>query len=205
MVEKIQSREMSMLIRTAIKGLQGGILFLILVSFTACATRGDVYRDPNMDFGAIRTVAIMPFVNLTRDQLAGERVRDVFMTMLLATGGVYVVPQGEIARAALTAGITNPAAPTKEEILKFAAFIKADAVITGVVREYGEVRSGTTSANVISLSLQMIEAQTGKIVWSASSTKGGIGMKERLLGGGGEPLNDTTEKAVKDVINKLFK
>jgi hypothetical protein len=158
-----------------------------------------------MDFGAIRTVAIMPFANLTRDQLAGERVRDVFMTMLLATGGVYVVPQGEVARAALTAGIINPAAPTKEEILKFAAFVKAEAVITGVVREYGEVRSGTASANVISLSLQMIEAQTGKIVWSASSTKGGIGMKERLLGGGGEPLNESTEKAVKDVINKLFK
>jgi hypothetical protein len=205
MLERKHSGEMSMLIRTSIKGLQGCILSFILVSFTACATHGDIYRDPNMDFGAIRTVAIMPFVNLTRDQLAAERVRDVFMTMLLATGGVYVVPQGEVARAALTGGITNPTAPTKEEILKFATFVKADAVITGVVREYGEVRSGTTSANVISLSLQMIEAQTGKIVWSASSTKGGIGMKERLLGGGGEPLNDSTEKAVKDVINKLFK
>jgi hypothetical protein len=83
--------------------------------------------------------------------------------------------------------------------------VKADAVITGVVREYGEVRSGTTAANVVSLSLQMIEAQTGKIVWSASSTQGGVGLKERLLGGGGEPLNDCTEKAVKDVINQLFK
>jgi len=194
-----------MLIRRSIKGLRGGILFIIIASFTACATHGDVYRDPNMDFGSIRTVAVMPFANLTRDQLAAERVRDVFMTMLLATGGVYVIPQGEVARAALTAGITNPTAPTKEEILKFATFVKAEAVITGVVREYGEVRSGTTSANVVSLSLQMIEAQTGKIVWSASSTKGGIGLKERLLGGGGEPLNDSTEKAVKDVINKLFK
>ena len=32
------------------------------------------------------------------------------------------------------------------------AFLKADAIITGVVREYGEVRSGTTSSNVISMS-----------------------------------------------------
>jgi hypothetical protein len=29
----------------------------------------------------------------------------------------------------------------------------------------------TTSANIISLGLQMIETQTGKIVWTASSTK----------------------------------
>jgi hypothetical protein len=194
-----------MLIRGSNRYFRVCILFFVIVSFTACATHGDVYRDPNMDFGAIRTVAVMPFVNLTRDVLSAERVRDVFMTMLLATGGVYVVPQGEVARAALTAGITNPTAPTKEEILKFATFVKADAVITGVVREYGEVRSGTTAANVVSLSLQMIEAQTGKIVWSASSTRGGVGLKERLLGGGGEPLNDSTEKAVKDVINQLFK
>ncbi len=194
-----------MLIRRAIKGLRVCVLFFVLVSVTACATHGDVYRDPNMDFGAIRTVAVMPFANLTRDPLASERVRDVFMTMLLATGGVYVVPQGEVARAALTAGITNPVAPTREELLKVATFVKADAVIAGVVREYGEVRSGTTAANVVSLSLQMIEAQTGKVVWSASSTQGGIGLKERLLGGGGEPLNNVTEKAVKDVINKLFK
>ncbi len=194
-----------MLIRRAIKGLRVCVLFFVLVSFTACATHGDVYRDPNMDFGAIRTVAVMPFANLTRDPLASERVRDVFMTMLLATGGVYVVPQGEVARAALTAGITNPVAPTREELLKVATFVKADAVITGVVREYGEVRSGTAAANVVSLSLQMIEAQTGKVVWSASSTQGGVGLKERLLGGGGEPLNNVTEKAVKDVINKLFK
>ncbi len=205
MVERKYSREMSVLIRGLSKVLRACVLFFILVSLAACATHGDMYRDPNMDFGAVRTVAVMPFVNLTRDALAAERVRDVFMTMLLSTGGVYVVPQGEVARAALTAGITNPTAPSKEEILKFATFVKADAVITGVVREYGEVRSGTTAANVVSLSLQMIEAQTGKIVWSASSTKGGVGLKERLLGGGGEPLNDSTEKAVKDVINKLFK
>ena len=54
----------------------------------ACAAT-DVYRDPNMDFGAIQTIAVMPFSNLSRDSLASERVRDVFMNMLLATGAVY--------------------------------------------------------------------------------------------------------------------
>jgi len=73
------------------------------------------------------------------------------------------------------------------------------------VREYGEVRSGTTSANIISLSLQMIETQTGKVVWTASSTKGGISIWDRLFGGGGQPMNVITEKAVNDLINKLFK
>jgi len=83
--------------------------------------------------------------------------------------------------------------------------VKADTVITGTLREYGEVRSGTSSANLISLSLQMLEAQTGKVVWSASSTKGGVSTSDRLLGGGGEPMNKVTEKAIDDLIDKMFR
>jgi hypothetical protein len=51
----------------------------------------------------------------------------------------------------------------------------------------------------------MIETQTGKIVWTASSTQGGIGILDRLFGGGGQPMNKVTEKAINDLINKLFK
>jgi len=77
-------------------------------------------------------------------------------------------------------------------------------VITGVVREYGAIRSGPASANVISLSLQMVEVQSQKIVWTASSTKGGISMRDRLLGSGGQPMEDVTEAAIDDIINQLF-
>ena len=57
---------------------------------------------------------------------------------------------------------------------------------------------------MVSVSFKMMEGQNGKIVWSASSTRGGVGFKDRLLGGGGEPMNVITEKAVNDILNKLF-
>lgn len=171
----------------------------------ACAKRTEMYRDPNMDFGAIKTIAVMPFSNLTRDSIASERVRDVLINKLLVTGAVYILPVGEVARGIARVEIQNPTAPSQDEIIKLGGILKVQAVITGVVREYGEVRSGTTSANVASLSLQMIENQTGKVVWTASSTKGGISTWDRLFGGGGKPMNDVTEEAVDDVINKLFK
>jgi hypothetical protein len=136
---------------------------------------------------------------------AADRVRDVFMTMLLATGGVYVIPPGEVARGIANAGVSSPTSPSVDDVRKLATALKADAVITGVIREYGDVRQSTASANIISLSLQMREAQAGRVVWSASSTKGGIGVKERLLGGGGQPMNVITEKAVNEILNELFK
>ncbi len=179
---------------------------MMIVGFAACGrTSSDVFRDQTMDFGLIQTVAVMPFANQTREQTAGDRVRDVFINRLLSTGGVYALPIGEVKRGTTRAGIADPTAPSPEEVVKFSGIVKADAVITGNVKEYGEVRSGTANANVIAISLQMMEAQTGRVVWSASSTKGGVGMSDRLFGGGGEPMNIITEKAVDDVIHKLFK
>jgi hypothetical protein len=177
----------------------------ILIFFAACATTSDVYRDPNMDFGVIKSIAVMPFVSLARDNVAAERTRDVFISKLLATGAVYVVPVGEVARGVARVEIANPTTPSPEEVVKLASNIQVQAVMTGVLKEYGEVRSGTSSANIISVSLQMMEATTGKVIWSASSAKGGISIWDRLFGGGGQPMDKVTEKAVDDLINKLFK
>jgi len=181
------------------------LICFILIFLAACATTSDIYRDPNMDFGAIQGIAVMPFLSLARDNVVAERVRDVFINDLLATGAIYVVPVGEVARGVSRAEIANPATPSPEEVVKLGTIIKVQAVVTGVVKEYGEVRSGTTSANIVSVSLQMMEGTTGKVVWSASSTKGGISIWDRLFGGGGQPMNKITEKAIQDLINKLFK
>ncbi len=170
---------------------------------TGCAVK-QTYTSEQMDFSAVRTVAVLPFQNLTSDDQASERVRDAFMVVLLATEGIYVLPPGEVARGVNRVGIRTPATPNIEEITKLQTVIGVDAVITGVLREYGAVRSGSAEANLVSLSLQMIETQTGIIVWSGASTRGGITMIDRLLGSGGEPMNDVTIQVINDLLNQLF-
>ena len=97
------------------------ILPLVIITLLACgpSSRLTYYHDPSMDFGALRTVAVMPFENLTNTQMAAERVRDIFAQSLLATGAVYVIPLGEVARGINRVGIINPAAPSNEEIGAF--------------------------------------------------------------------------------------
>lgn len=178
---------------------------MLIVMVSACAShRLDVWHDEEMDFGSIKTVAVMPFANLTQTQQSAARVRDSFMNRLIATGGVYVLPPGDVARGIARAGIADPVAPSQEEIVKFCGIVKADAVITGVLKEYGEVRSGTAIGSIIALSVSMLEGQAGKIVWTASSQEGGISVKDRLLGPSGKPMNEVTEQAVDDIIGKLF-
>jgi hypothetical protein len=182
------------------------VLFPSIFLFTGCAGVPEgVYFNENMDFGSLKRVAVLPLQNLSGDDAAAERVRDTFMAMLLATEAVYVPPAGEVARGVERAGIRDATAPSVEEVQKLAGILKVEALITGTLREYGTVRSGASSANVISFSLRMIEAEAGTIVWSASSTKGGITIGDRLFGAGGEPMNDVTEQAIEDLLDKLFK
>lgn len=178
-------------------------VFLFL-SLTACAGKTGVYQDSNMDFASIRTVAVLPLANLTKEQQATDRVRDVFATALIASSGIYVIPPGEVMRGIISTGMANPSSPSADEVIKFCKTSKTDALFTGVVREYGEVRSGTAMSTVISMSMQLMEGQTGKVVWSADTTQGGISIGDRLLGGGGQALNVITEKAVYEIIKKLF-
>jgi hypothetical protein len=179
------------------------VITFSLIFLAGCATE-DVFSDSNMDFGSLRTVAVLPFQNLSSSDHAAARVRDAFANMLLATGAVYVLPPGEVARGLQTIGRISREGPSSDQIKQLAAVLRVDAVITGVVSEYGPVRSGVASANVVSVSVQMIEKSSGLVVWSASSTKGGISVWDRLLGGGGEPMNTVTEKAVNDLLDKLF-
>lgn len=184
------------------------LLGVHLVFLTGCAknapTQKGVFFNELVDFASIQTVAVLPFQNLADDEDAGERVRDVFSGMLLATEAVYVLPPGEVQRGISRVGIVNPAAPSIDEMKSLAGILDVDVVVTGVVREYDVVRSGTVTANMISLSLQMIETQTGTIIWSAASTRGGVTVMDRMFGGGGEPMNYVTLESIDDLLDKLF-
>jgi len=179
-------------------------VLMAIAASVSCAGMGNVYVDSNMDFGALQKVVVMPFQNLTQEEDAAARVRDAFMGMLLATEAVYVLPAGEVSRGIARVGIRVPSTPTSEEIKRISGILGAEGVITGVLREYGTVRSGSATASVISLSLQLIEVETGTVVWSAASTKGGVTFVDRLLGGGGEAMNDVTVDAIDDLLDKLF-
>ena len=78
-------------------GLKCGVLAAALLALSACTSlsgKSTVFHDSSMDFGSIRTVAVLPLVNLTREQQAGDRVRDVFVTALMANSSIYVIPPG---------------------------------------------------------------------------------------------------------------
>jgi TolB-like protein len=194
--------------RTTVRA--AGVILVVAVLAGAAGgcstTRGlsSTYKDPEIDLSLVQTVAVLPFANLTADDKAGERVRDVFSTMMQATGAVYVVPPGEVAKAVGRARTGNANEPSPEEVTAIGSALKADVVVTGVVREYGQVRSGNSTANAIAVSVKIFATESGKVVWSGASTAGGVTASDRFFGGGGEPMELVTEDALTDLIDQIF-
>ncbi len=180
------------------------LVICFLVSLAGCGGNSGVYHDKNMDFGSIHTVAILPIQSLQGGGASGEMLRDDLMNSLLATGAIYVIPSGEVAHGIIVSNMQNPTMPTVEQLKAFCKAEKTDAVITGVIKEFGAVHEGAASADTIAVNLQMIEGQTGKVIWSASASLGGVTVLDRLFGGGAQPMNTITQKAVNDLIKKLF-
>lgn len=190
-----------------LKRLPIACLCLFMLALGGCGIgggAGETFKNQGMNFAAVQSVAVLPFQNLSSDDDAAARVRDAFMGMLLATEAIYVLPPGEVERGIARTSLREPAEPSGEKVQELGKVLQVDAVITGVLREYGNVRSGQTEANLISVSLQMLEVETGSIVWSGAATKGGIGLSERLFGGGGDPMNKVTKEAINDLLDQLF-
>jgi len=198
-------RGMYMPMPTGKRLIQLGLVGLLLLFLAGCSAANErTYKNLNMNFAAIQSVAIMPFQNLTSDEDAANRVRDAFMGMLQATEAMYVLPPGEVKRGIERANVRSPETPTAEEVKTLGQILDVQAVMTGTLREYGQVRSGQSEANLVSVSLQLLEAETGRVVWSGSSTKGGITLLDRMFGGGGDPMNEVTEEAINDLLDQLF-
>ena len=161
------------------------------------------FTHPQIDFSFVERVAVLPFENLSNDQQAGFRATRLLITELLASGAVDVVEPGEV-QAALSrfAGLTPR--PSTEQLLSIGQALEVQAIIAGTVAQSEVVRSGGTGIPVVTLDAQMVESETGAIIWAATHTEKGSGFAARVLGTGGEPISQTTRRCVQKLLDTLL-
>jgi hypothetical protein len=176
----------------------------ILFLFSGCRSNVPVYHiSEDIDFSFYKRVAVMPLDNLTNDKFAGEIVRQVVVSELLASGLVDVVFPGEVMSAINQMGIKNISSLTADQIKALGSALKAEALIVGSVEEFGNVKMGNVSAPQVTISLMMADAGTGSIIWSITKTRGGASFMARHFGASHETLSETVLLLVREAIQTL--
>ncbi len=182
-------------------GLLAGTLWLASCGGTAPAT----YVHSSYDFSRVKKVAVLPLENLTSDQSAGEKVRKIVITELLATGIVDVIEPGQVNRAMAQLNLQNPTMMSPEDFKRVGAALGAQLLIVGSVESYDRVQVGGVQAPEVTITLRGIDVESGTIVWAASHTQGGASVSARLFGLTGDSLSEVARKAAHEAVVTLFR
>jgi TolB-like protein len=178
----------------------------LLLSLVSCrSSRTTKYVHPNMDLGAFRRVAVLPFESLVADRSAGEKVHKIFLTELLSLEAFEVAEPGTVTKLLKAERIESTDSLGPTDFKRIGEALKVQGVFLGSVVDYTESRSGTAPAPEVTIQLRLVETQSGVTVWSASRTRSGTTASARLFVIGGQSLTEVARQLVRDELSTLVK
>jgi TolB-like protein len=165
------------------------------------------FVDPEADIPFYEVVGVMPFNSLAQDGAAGMRVANVFFTELLERHFAQVVEPGQFQAHIrdVRSGLPQDAPWSTQDLAKLAEKAGVQGVFEGTVREYGIVQQGRDAVPVLSLEIHLVDATTGRVVWSASKTaRGSAGVP--ILGiGKMHTMGELTSGVCRELLSTLPK
>ena len=159
------------------------VLFLLLHGCTTMETKStSTFVREGVDLGYVTRVAVLPFENNTQDDFAAQRIRDITATQILAMGIFDVVDKGIVDSALREMAIDQDTPMDAPLVKRLGQRLGVQGFILGTVNGLGERRQGSFSYPEISLTLELLDAQSALVLWRTSDTMSGYSLSDRLFG-----------------------
>ena len=176
-----------------------------LMTGAGCAAGPRLYVNRAADMTLYKRVVIVPFVNLSGEAYAPSRiVRALTTEMVIADRFEIVEPSlllGELEKANVQPDATGQIPLPK--LRDAAERLEATAVIRGSVSEYAMRRLGSEEFPVVAFDCEMLDVQTGLVVWRISIRETGRGRLPIVGGSGERSYSRVTEEAGKRAVAVL--
>lgn len=191
--------------QVARRGAVGLLSVAVLLAVAGCAPGPRLYVNRAADMTLYKRVVIVPFVNLSGEAYAPSRiVRALTTEMVIADRFEIVEPSlllGELEKANVQPDVTGqiPLAKLRDA----AGRLEATAVIRGSVSEYAMRRLGTEDFPVVAFDCEMLDVQTGIVIWRMSIRESGRGRLPIVGGSGESSFSRVTEEACKRAVAVL--
>ena len=179
-----------------------GVVPLIIIAgcghnyVTARSIEGD-------DLSAIKSVAILPFENMTKFHEAGKIVPDLLATELYISGRFKVMERTEAVAICAEEGIRIPDAMDAGYARTLGENLGVDGVFIGSVSEYWYRIYREEDEEVepaVGINARLISVETGDVLWAASVTRSSYD----LLMTQKDPLNRVAQLAVMEMFDTLL-
>ncbi len=174
---------------------------LILV-FASCG-RTQFSVRPAPEVTRFNRIAVFPLENLSGAPEAGSRVTSILVSELYNSNLVNLVEPGEIQQFIIRSRIRVAAQLDLDTIRAASRELTADGIIFGSVNEYATITTDLGLLPAVSITLRLVDANSGEIVWSATHSLQGD-YKEIVFGiGRVNSLGVLSEIVVKDMVQAL--
>ncbi|MGE5303061.1 MAG: hypothetical protein ACM3TN_07005 [Alphaproteobacteria bacterium] len=184
-------------------GMIGCFLMLMLIPGCSTAATTD-YVHPKYDFSLIQKIAVLPLENLSADQQAGEKIRKMVVSEILAAGVLDAVDPAQVNQALNQAQIQNISSISAKQFAELGKSLGVQAFVVGSVDTYERINVGGGSFPEVAITLRALDAASGAVIWSTSKSAGGVGFFGRLFGFGGDTMYEAAQKAVHRAVVTLF-
>lgn len=178
------------------------ILLLFTIGLSGCSAKGNLesYNRENIDIGYVKAIVVLPFENNSADEYAPARIRNITMTQILADGLFDVVDKGVVDSHLHEEAISIGKPLDKPTLQRLGQHLNIQAVLLGTVDLSDEGRKGAVAYPELSITLRLIEVESGLIIWQASGSETGDSAWRRLFG---LAMKDTFEVSL-NLVNKML-
>lgn len=184
-----------------------GVLAVIaaagMVMLTGCAASLKPFASKELKAKEGVKMAVLPFDNISKTQGAGKSMENIILIEFLKTSPIKIIDPGEVSAALSEERVRLATAIPRETLQNLGKRLGVDMFLVGVVHEYEmQLASGAGGAGqvpLIAVTLRVIDAGSGDILWASNATRTGID-KESVFGIGKiQSLNALAEATAKDL------
>lgn len=184
----------------------GPAVLALALCTLSCASGPRLYVNPDADMAFYRKVAVLPFANLSTDNLAAPRVTRAFVTELLMADRFQLVQPEDLVSGMARAGVFpgNDGTYDPAKLKEYAATAGIQGVLRGAVSEYQMTRGESGDVPTVAFDAELLDVATGTVVWRSSITRRGHG-RLPIVGAGSRSLAKLTQEACQDLVARLRK
>jgi TolB-like protein len=160
------------------------ILVFMLVFLAGCGSRKTnqafMRKDVSLDY--IQAIAVLPFENIGGSAGAAQRTREIAITQVLASGLFDVADKGRVDSTLRSEAIESGAPIDSATLKRLGQRLGVQAFMLGTVEQISDARTGGAVYPEISLTLRLVDAEAGTVIWQASGRGSGYSLLDRLFG-----------------------
>lgn len=164
------------------------------------------YRSPSLGAVSPLRIAVLPIGNYSPNRNAGGIIQDLVVSRLSGRKGISVTEPGDVREGLIAEGFRVVDRMDSAQLRAIAKRLGTRYFLSGVIYQYERILGyGGVATPAIEFYFMILDAETGKIVWSSRNLRKGTDYRTVLQFGQIRNLVSLSEQVIEEMVSTIRK